>query len=118
MAINQPTHEDLTQDPRGALIAARRVNGTEVFGADEVRIGEIEDLMLDKRLGSVEYAVLSFGGFLGIGSKHYALPWRMLRYEPRLGGFIVNNITRERLEAAPAHEPTGDWATIDQYWGM
>lgn len=118
--IDQPTTNDLTVDRYGTLIAAGRVNGSDVYGADEARIGSIDDLMIDKHAGTVEYAVLNFGGFLGVGSKHYALPWRMLSYQPRLEGYMVRDITRERLDAAPVHDPLGerDWARVENYWGV
>lgn len=120
LPTQQPTTSDLTEGTQGALIAAGKVTGAAVFGADDARIGSIDDLMIGKHAGRVEYAVLNFGGFLGLGAKHYALPWRMLSYEPRLEGFMVRNITRERLEAAPVHDPLGerDWAKIEEYWGM
>jgi hypothetical protein len=56
--------------------------------------------MIDKFGGQVAYAVLSFGGFLGIGSQYYPLPWRKLSYEPSLGGYIID-LTRAQLERAP-----------------
>lgn len=112
-----PTDADLTQDPSRNLIAASRVQGTNVYGQDQDHIGVIEDVMLDKREGRVAYAVLSFGGFMGFGTKHYPLPWRLLRYEPALAGYVVQ-LTRERLESAPvvSDDRPGDWATVDQYW--
>ena len=61
----QPTTSDLTQGTHGALIAAGKVSGSDVYGADAKRIGSIDDLMIDKHAGTVEYAVLNFGGFFG-----------------------------------------------------
>ncbi|MBY0338217.1 MAG: PRC-barrel domain-containing protein [Acetobacteraceae bacterium] len=112
-----PTNDDLTQDPRGELIAAARVQGSSVYGQDQQHIGVIEDVMIDKRSGHVAYAVLSFGGFLGLGSKHFPLPWRLLKYEPLLPGYVVE-LTRERLDRAPTRDASGtaDWASVDQYW--
>ena len=60
------------------LIGSDKVEGTAVYGADEQQIGSIERVMIDKRSGKVSYAVLSFGGFLGIGDDHYPLPWNSL----------------------------------------
>ena len=118
--INQPTTIDLTAGTQGALIATSKVAGTTVYGADDTRIGEVFDIMLDKWSGKVEYAVLTFGGFLGLGTTQYAVPWQALRYEPRLDGFVAGNITRAKLDAAPVHDPAGDrdWAAIDQYWAI
>ena len=66
-----------------SLIGSDKVEGTAVYGADETQIGSIERVMIDKRSGKVSYAVLSFGGFLGIGDDHYPLPWESLKYDTR-----------------------------------
>jgi hypothetical protein len=73
--------------------------------------------MLDKGTGRVAYAVLSFGGFLGIGSKHFPLPWEMLRYDTRLGGYVVK-LDRARLDRAPTIEEgwTDRSRAVDDYW--
>ncbi len=116
--ILEPTTADLTAGTNGALIAASKVSGAAVYGADEERIGEVLDVMIDKWSGKVDYAVVTFGGFLGLGAKEYALPWRMLRYEPRLEGFITGEVTRARLDRAPVHDPMleRNWGTVDDYW--
>jgi hypothetical protein len=59
----------------GGLIGSDKVEGTAVYGPDNQRIGSIERVMIDKLSGKVAYAVLGFGGFLGIGDDHYPLPW-------------------------------------------
>jgi hypothetical protein len=70
-----------------SLIGSDKVEGTAVYGADDTQIGSIERVMIDKRSGKVSYAVLSFGGFLGIGDDHYPLPWNSLKYDTDLGGY-------------------------------
>ena len=70
------------------LIGSDKVEGTAVYGADDTQIGSIERVMIDKRSGKVSYAVLSFGGFLGIGDDHYPLPWNSLKYDTNLGGYL------------------------------
>ena len=85
------------------LITAHRVNGTPVFNSGGERIGHIEDLSIDKRSGQVVYALLSFGGFLGIGEKFHPLPWSMLDYNPEQGGYVVS-LSRQELEKAPTYE--------------
>jgi hypothetical protein len=82
------------------LIASDRVEGTNVYRADKTKVGSIERLMLDKRSGRVAYAVMSFGGFLGLGHDHYPLPWSVLTYNEELGGYEVN-VTDDQLKAAP-----------------
>ncbi len=84
------------------LIASDKVEGTSVYGADGKHIGSIERLVLEKRNGHVSYAVLSFGGFLGIGNDHYPLPWQKLNYDESLGGYRVD-LTKEQIEKAPKY---------------
>lgn len=115
----QPTTKDLTAPTTGHLIAGGKVSGTEVYSLEDEHIGRIEDVMLDKPTGRVVYAVLSFGGFMGLGSKHYPLPWDMLRYDTRLGGYVVK-LNKARLDRAPVAEE--GWqdrrSSIDDYWAM
>jgi hypothetical protein len=82
------------------LIASDRVEGTPVFRSDRKRVGSIKRLMLDKKRGTVAYAVMSFGGFLGIGDDYYPLPWALLTYDEELGGYRVD-VTDEQLQGAP-----------------
>ena len=77
------------QDETGNLIGSDKVEGTAVYGADSNKIGSIERVMIDKMSGRVSYAVLSFGGFLGIGDDHYPLPWQSLKYDTTLGGYVT-----------------------------
>ena len=92
------------------LIASDKVEGTSVYGIDGKHIGSVERLSLDKRSGRVSYAVLSFGGFLGIGHDHYPLPWSKLNYDESLGGYRVD-VTKDQLEGAPKYERDDD-----DYW--
>src|ERR1700716_301958 len=86
-----------------SLIASDRVKGTAVYDAHGKRIGKVERLVIDKASGRVAYAVLSFGGFLGIGADHYPIPWPMVDYDEKLGGYRVD-ITEEQLKNAPKIE--------------
>lgn len=90
-----------TSAPEHDLISAGRVQGSAVYAPGGERLGEIEDVMLHKRSGRVAYAVLSFGGFLGVGEKRHPLPWSLLKYDPDLGGYAVP-LAKETLETAPA----------------
>jgi hypothetical protein len=73
----------------GNLIGSDKVEGTAVYGADNQRIGSIERVMIDKISGQIAYAVLGFGGFLGIGDDHYPLPWQSLKYDTNVGGDVT-----------------------------
>jgi sporulation protein YlmC with PRC-barrel domain len=114
-------NRDIARNETATLIASDKVEGTSVYGADSKKIGSIENVMIDKRSGKVAYAVLSFGGFLGMGTDHYPLPWSMLKYDESLGGYIVN-LSKERLERAPKYteEEDWDWSTrtkqLDAYY--
>ena len=70
-----------------SLIGSDKVEGTAVYGPDGERIGAIERVMIEKVSGRVSYAVLSFGGFLGIGDDFYPLPWPSLKYNVELSGY-------------------------------
>src|ERR1700730_19310632 len=69
------------------LIASDRVEGTPVCRPTGEQIGVIQRLMIDKLSGQIAYAVLSFGGFLGFGQKHFPVPWRSLKYNPKHGAY-------------------------------
>ena len=87
-------------DETQADISARRVEGTAVYNARGDHLGTIHDVMIDKRRGAVSYAVMSFGGFLGIGEKYHPLPWNLLTYDEQRGGYVVD-LTEEQLRGAP-----------------
>ena len=86
----------------GNLIGSDKVEGTAVYGADDSKIGSIERVMIDKISGKVSYAVLGFGGFLGIGNDHYPLPWQSLKYDTKLGGYRTG-VTETQLRGAPKY---------------
>jgi sporulation protein YlmC with PRC-barrel domain len=91
-----------TQTGHTEAIAASRVIGTSVYNAAGESIGEIEDVMLDKLSNGIMFAVIGFGGFLGVGEKYHAVPWASLDYDDDMGGYVVP-FSKEQLEAAPAH---------------
>ncbi|MDM9619213.1 PRC-barrel domain-containing protein [Rhizobium sp. S96] len=105
------------------LIASDRVEGTRVYGADGKHIGSIERLILGKQDGRVAYAVLSFGGFMGIGHDHYPLPWEKLTYDTQLDGYRID-LTKEQIEGAPSYSDDDDsWYTdngrrVYDYYGV
>jgi sporulation protein YlmC with PRC-barrel domain len=85
-----------------SLISADKVKGTSVYNAAGDHLGSIHDVMIDKRSGHVAYAVLSFGGFLGIGEKYHPLPWNVLTYDEDKGGYNID-LTADQLRAAPSY---------------
>jgi hypothetical protein len=107
------------------LIGSDKVEGTVVFGTDDRKIGTIERVMIDKVSGRVSYAVLGFGGFLGIGNDHYPLPWQSLKYDTRLGGYVTG-VTERQLRGAPKYGSDNDWnwadaarnRVVNEYYGV
>ena len=83
-------------------IRASRVIGTSVYNSAGKAIGTIEDVVLDKSSNGIMFAVIGFGGFLGIGEKYHAIPWSLLDYDEKQGGYIVP-FTKEQLMGAPAY---------------
>jgi hypothetical protein len=117
------TATHLEADETHRLISSEKVDGTAVYDRRGERLGSIHHLMIDKYTGQVAYAVMSFGGFLGIGESYHPLPWKMLKYDTRLGGYVVD-LDRNRLEGAPSYTSRDmpNWddpsytGRIDRYW--
>jgi PRC-barrel domain len=101
-----------TAHPNHQLISSEDVEGTDVYDLKGTKIGDIDHLMIDKLSGRVTYAVMSFGGFLGLGHSHYPLPWGALKYNPRLNGFETG-VTEAQLRDAPAFS---DDSWTDRNW--
>lgn len=101
--------DDLYQ--AGDVISSEKVEGTSVYNAAGDKLGSIDDIMIDKRSGQVRYAVLEFGGFLGLGTDRYPLPWNMLKYDTDKGGYVVP-LDKAQLEGAPRY-PESDVPSYD-----
>ena len=97
------------------LIASDKVEGTAVRRADGDKLGTIKRVMIDKRSGKVAYAVMTFGGFLGIGDEYRAVPWSLLRYNERLDAYELN-VTDDELRGAPVMPGGWDTGSIDRGW--
>ncbi len=97
------------------VISSDRVEGTDVFNEAGDKLGSIDDLMIDKRSGQVRYAVLEFGGFLGMGTDRYPLPWNMLKYDTSKDGYVVP-LDKSRLDDAP-HYPESSSPEYDSDYG-
>jgi sporulation protein YlmC with PRC-barrel domain len=103
------------------LISAGKVQGTPVLDPDGNQLGEIYDVMLEKRTGRIAYAIMSFGGVLGIGKKYHPLPWLALKYVPEAGGYVVG-IPKSALEKGPTVDDAAPWASgtadaVEGYYG-
>ncbi|APX90407.1 photosystem reaction center subunit H [Brevirhabdus pacifica] len=94
------------------LVSTSNVNGTRVFSRTGEELGHIDHLMIDKKSGKVAYAVMHFGGFLGMGEEAHPVPWNKLNYDTQRDGFVTD-ITREQIEGAPRRPD--DWQR-DRRW--
>ena len=95
-------------------ISSSKVAGTAVYNANGDKLGSIDDLIIDKLSGQVRYAALEFGGFLGMGTDRYPIPWSMLKYDTRLEGYVVP-LQKEQLEKAPRYAQTSMPEYTDDY---
>lgn len=93
-------------------VSSADVNGTDVFSPIGDHLGRIDHLVIDKVSGNISYAVMTFGGFLGLGASEHPIPWKKLRYDTHLGGY-VSDITKAQLEAAPPRPD--DWRANRDY---
>ena len=107
------------------LIESDRVEGTTVYDTSGRDIGTIKRIMLEKVSGKAVYAVMSFGGFLGMGSEEHTIPWNKLTYDTSLGGYRVD-INEQQLRGAPTfyRDPEYNWTDrnrereLNDYWGV
>jgi sporulation protein YlmC with PRC-barrel domain len=98
-----------------SLIASDKVEGTPVRRSDGEKIGTIERVMIEKRSGKVGYAVMSFGGFMGLGEDYYTLPWSVLKYNVQLDAYELN-LSEDQLRGAPRRSAEGRDASYDREW--
>lgn len=112
-----------------SAIRAKKVIGTNVKDTSGNKIGEIEDVVLDKQSNNIMFAVVGFGGFLGMAAKYHPIPWASLDYQPSENSYVVN-YTKEQLQAAPAgsideltssdgvayRDRAYDYYKADRYW--
>jgi len=99
------------------LLSASSINGTNVLNSEGNDLGNIKDLMIDISSGEICYAVLSFGGFLGIGDKYFAIPWSSFATSGE--DKLVVNVSKERLEKSPGFDKD-NWPSSaqDKYFGL
>jgi hypothetical protein len=110
-------NQSVATDETSTLISSDKVEGTAVYNREGEKLGSIHTLMIDKTSGKVAYAVMSFGGFLGIGDRYHPLPWSVLDYETSQGGYVVD-LDRSKLKGAPTYgtSETPNWS--DRGWGQ
>jgi sporulation protein YlmC with PRC-barrel domain len=105
------------------IVAADKIEGTDVYNRAGEKLGTVDHVMIDKISGAVCYVVVSIGGFLGIGESYHPLPWRRLTYDTHKGGFVVD-MDKRQLQDAPYHrESDFDWNAdygrrVDEFYGL
>jgi hypothetical protein len=108
-------HAGLPIEETSRLIASNKVEGTPVYSRDRERLGTVYNFMVDKVSGQVEYAVLRYGGFMGMGQRYYPLPWRVLTYHRDAGGYVIDMAARD-FENAPSFDRS-DEPEFDHEYG-
>jgi sporulation protein YlmC with PRC-barrel domain len=113
-----------TSTTLGDVISSDKVEGTNVYNLAGDKLGSVDDLVINKRSGQVLYAVLEFGGFLGMGTDRYPLPWNMLKYDTTKDGYVVP-LDKAKLKEAPRYpqddmpDYTPDYGKkVDSYYGL
>jgi len=122
---NSPNSDLETSRHPAMLMSASTLMGNDVYNPEDENLGDIKDFMLDVHSGKICYAVLSFGGFMGMGSKLFAVPWRALKLDTENKRFVLD-VTEDQLKQAPGfdkdHWPDmtdAIWAQrIDAYYGI
>jgi hypothetical protein len=107
-------NRSLATDETWSLIASDKVEGTAVYDGGGEKLGSVYNFMVNKRSGYVAYAVMSFGGWLGMGEKYHPLPWSTLTYDTDLGGYRVG-VSKDRLRNAPSYEAGHDVSSDETY---
>lgn len=108
---------DMRHGPGPELMGASTLIGDRVRNGDDEELGDIKEIMLDTRTGEVRYAVLSFGGFFGMGEKLFAVPWDALTLDPANKGFVLD-VDKERLKDAPGFDKS-KWPDMsDPSWAI
>jgi sporulation protein YlmC with PRC-barrel domain len=98
------------------IIAKKSLIGTKVINTAHEDLGNIDDLAIDASSGRVAYAILSFGGWLGMGNKYFAIPWEALSFNPSEKA-IVLSVEKERLKNAPGFDKDSWPDMSDRAWG-
>lgn len=106
---------DTTHGPGPAIMGANTLLGNDVVDTHDEPLGNIKEIMIDVRAGRVGYAVLAFGGFLGMGEKLFAVPWDALKLDLQHKRFVLD-VDKDRLRAAPGFDRLRWPDTADQIW--
>jgi hypothetical protein len=118
-------YKNVGSGPGPALMGADTLLGNDVYNSADENLGSIKEFMIEMSTGNISYAVLSFGGFLGVGDRLFAVPWQALTLDTANKRFMLN-ATKEQLKNAPGfdkdHWPSmadSTWASgIHKFYGV
>lgn len=110
-----PAAIEVRPGPSPALMSAGTLTGDEVVNRSDEALGTVKEIMLDMHSGRVSYAVLSFGGFLGMGDKLFAVPWNALKLDPANKRFVLN-VEKDRLDSVPGFDKDNWPDMADATW--
>lgn len=113
----QGTGPDQRHGPGPRLMGAETLVGNDVFNKDGDSLGDIKEIMLDMRTGRIGYAVLSFGGFFGMGEKLFAVPWTALSLDTEYKRFVLD-VDKDRLKSAPGFDKKIWPDMADETWSQ
>jgi sporulation protein YlmC with PRC-barrel domain len=109
------TARETSKTEISTLISSELIRGTKVYNLAGEHLGTVINVMIDKYSGQVAYAVMSFGGFLGIGERYHPLPWHVLKFDQSVGGYVID-LDKERLNTAPSYALTDPLRWEDNEW--
>ncbi len=99
------------------VVSASKIIGEAVENLQKEKLGKIHELVIDAKEGRVAYAVLSFGGFMGMGNKLFAMPWKAFEFSNTENKLILN-VDKKKLETAPGFDKDAKWPDFaDRAWG-
>lgn len=98
------------------IVSTKDILGVKVINPKKENLGEIQEIVIEKVSGKIRYLVLSFGGFLGMGDKLFAIPWNAVHYNPVEDAFSLN-MTKDKLNQAPGFDKNQPPDYSDQLWG-
>ena len=101
--------------PGPRLMGANTLDGNDVYNKQDEDLGDVKEIMIDVPTGRVAYAVLSFGGFLGMGEKLFAVPWSALKLDTANKRFVLD-VSKERLKEAPGFDKDAWPDMADPTW--
>jgi hypothetical protein len=108
-------YKDAQQGPGPALMGADTLLGNDVYNLDDEKLGTIKEFMIEMSTGRINYAVLSYGGFLGMGDRLFAVPWQALKLDTANHRFTLN-VAKEALKDAPGFDKDHWPSMADPTW--